>query len=293
MARRADFGSEPGLAGRLFPLLDRVFPGLAASAERIRALGASWEEVSTPFVAEVDGEPVSHVGLIALPLVLMGAEATAGSVHAVATHPEHRGRGHYRAAMEELLAWAESRFPTLVLTTEHPEYFTPFGFRHAPEQATLWSVPEGLRRATPGRLRRLDLAVPADLALLHRLLDEREPVSRVLGVRREKTIFLFNEARNPLWYAPELDAALCLEREGHRLRLYDLVAPRLPRLEDLAACLPWEVEELEICLAPDRLAPDEASHPVLFEHDGPSWLMVRGPFAAEGQPFILPRGART
>jgi hypothetical protein len=31
--------------------------------------------------------------------------------------------------MEELLQYTAGRYETLILTTEHPEYFEPFGFR--------------------------------------------------------------------------------------------------------------------------------------------------------------------
>jgi len=47
---KCSFAEDPGLAGRLFDLLDVVFPGLRDHARRIAALGAPWESVSTPFV---------------------------------------------------------------------------------------------------------------------------------------------------------------------------------------------------------------------------------------------------
>lgn len=283
------FSAGPGLFLALFDLLDLVFPGIRRGAEGVRALGVSWESASTPFVRWEDRRIVSHVGVIPLPLVVMGRRVAAATLHAVATHPDYRRQGCFRQVMEEALAYCAGRYETLVLTTEHPEYYTAFGFRHVPEHRFT------VRGGAPGGAgaRRLDLGNAADLALVHRLLAEREPVSQVVGVAGEKTIFLFNEGGRPLYYVASLDALLCLEREGTRLRLYDVVAPRMPPLGELLARLPWPVAEVDVCFSPDRLAVEAEAAPYLLDHDGPSYLMVRGPFAAEGLPFTLPRSART
>ena len=285
-----EFWTQPERAVALFSLLDTVFPGIAQAAERIRGLGVSWEGASTPFVFEEAGAALAHVGLIELPLVLEGRETVVGSVHAVATRADQRGRGLYRAVMTRLLAWCESRFSTLVLTTEHPEYFTPFGFRHCPEAAFRLAVDHAGPREP---LRLLELSQPQDLALLHRLLSTREPLSHRLGVVREQAIFCFNMGRQDLWYSQALDALCCFERQGTGLRLLDLVAPRLPAWPQLLACLPGPLKEIIFEFSPDRLAPQALPQPRLLDHDGPSWLMVRGPWLPEGTPFTLPIPART
>lgn len=287
---RGDFRTQPELAPALFRMLDKVFPGIAGSAERIRGLGVGWEACSTPFVRFEGGDCLSHVGLIPLDLVLDGRPVSAGTVHAVATDPDARGRGHYRGVMQELLAWAGPRFGTLVLTTEHPEYFEPFGFRHEPEHMF------GLAVAHPGGsgdLRPLAVDTPADLALLHRLLESREPVSYTLGVRGGAAIFCFNEGHEPLWYSASLDTLLRLEVEGRTLRILDVVAPVMPSWSALLAVLPWPIDHVSFDLCPDRLAPEAEPRRHLLDHDGPSWLMVRGDWLPAGTPFTLPRSART
>lgn len=287
---RGDYGRDPGLSAEVFTLLDRVFPGIAASARRIRDLGGVWERCSVPFVLREGNQVLCHVGLIPLTLWIQGRETPAATLHAVATRAECRGRGLYRAVMQELLAWAEERFPTLVLTTEHPEYFTDFGFSHRPESAFLLDLdhPGGA-----GDLRPLDLGQPGDLAVLHRLLDGRAPLSRVLGVGPQREIFLFNESRGPLWYSEALDVLLVLEIVDGRLRLLDVVAQHLPAWEDLLACLPWPVTQVVFEFCPEGLVAGALPHARLFEHDGPSWLMVRGSWLPEGIPFTLPRSCRT
>jgi predicted N-acetyltransferase YhbS len=287
---QGSFAEDPGLLDRLMDLLDLVFPGLRLAADRARILGAPWESVSTPFVAVEDGRVVSHVGLIELPLVVDGRSEVVGAVHGVATHTEHRRRGHYHRLMDEVFDYCTDRLPTQILTTEHPEYFTPFGFRVVPEH--LFTVPRR-RPAGAGNLRLLDLDDSADVALLHRLLEGRVPVSRRLGVVREHGVFCFNEGRRSLHYAPDLDVVLCLEQDNEAVTLYDVVGSELPTLDAVLDRLPGPVSSVTLAFAPDRLAPDATPVPGLFDHDGPSHLMVRGPFVVESEPFALPRPART
>lgn len=286
---RADFRTDPTLSPALFALLDLVFPGIAAGAARLRDWGAAWEEASTPFVQRAaDGAVLAHVGLIPLPLWLDGRLTRAATLHAVACHPDHRRRGFHAGLMRELLAHAESRFDSLLLTTEHPEYFTPFGFRVV-EECAFDLEPGGSGERQP---RTLDLDCPEDRDTAQRILARREPVSHVLGVGPERAVFLFNEARAGILHVPELEALLCLELDGDTLRLFDVAAPRLPTLDQLRPWLPAS-RRLELAFAPDRLAPGAPPRARLFEHDGPSWLLVHGTWLPAGTPFTLPRSART
>jgi predicted N-acetyltransferase YhbS len=290
VSMRCSFSDDPDLGERLFDLLDAVFPGLRQGARSARALGAAWESVSTPFVCFEGDRAVSHVGVIELALVVLGRTTKVGSIHAVATHPSCRHRGLYRQVMDEALQHCASRYETVVLTTEHPEYFAPFGFRHVQEQEfTVRLESDG---GTSG-LRPLSLQDPNDLALLHRLLETRAPVSEVVGVVDEKAVFCFNEGRRPLHYLEDLDAVVCVELEGTRLTLFDIVGPGIPTLAALLGRIPRPIDEVAIRFCPDRLAVKADPSPYLLDHDGPSYLMVRGPFAAEGRAFTLPRSART
>ena len=287
---RGSFADDPGLVHRLMELLDSVFPGIRRGAAEAARMGAPWQSVSTPFVAVEGDRIVSHVGVIELPLVVRGQPVAVGSIHGVATHPECRHRGHYRRVMDEAIAYCDGRYETQILTTEHPEYFEPFGFRTVPEH--LFRAPGRTGSGSDGA-RLLDTADPDDLALLHRLLATREPVSHTLGVVRERGVFCFNEGRRPLHSVPDLDVLLCLEREGATLTLFDVVGPRVPTLADVLARLPGPIATVILAFTPDRVAPGAESVPGPFDHDGPSILMVRGPFAVEGEPFCLPRSART
>jgi len=286
--RRA-WTDDPTLLARVFALLDLCFPGaeLAAKERVARRQGARWDEISTPFALFHEDRLVSHVGVLEHRLVVNGRVLRVGGIHAVATHPARRRRGHYRALMEEALAWCDERYDALELSTAEPLLYEPFGFRELRESRFAGAGP-----GAPGRagLRLLDLGDARDLERLHGLLAEREPVSERLGVAEPGPIFLFVTANAPLWYVPALDAVVSLAREGGTLRLYDVVARTIPPLSALLAEIPQAVERVEVYFAPDKLDADLVAE----EHalGGDDRFMVRGAFPEPAGPFMLPAPAR-
>jgi hypothetical protein len=233
---------------------------------------------------------ISHVGVIELTLVVMGRTALVGSVHAVATHPDFRRRGHYRQLMEEVIRFSKDRFETLILSTENPEYYEPFGFRIVSEHR--FTVRCESPGGAPG-MRLLDIQQSKDRDLLFRLLETREPVSRIVGVVDDTVVFCFNEGTRPLWYAEDLDTVFCLEAHDRKLKLFDVLGTKVPNLAALLERFPEPIDEVTIYFAPDRLDVEATAVPYVPEHGGPSLLMARGPFAGEDQAFTLPRPART
>lgn len=279
--------SDRSLSPKLFEFLETIFPGISRITENSRILGASWESVSTPFIHFVDGKIVSHVGVLELPLVLMETPVVAAGIHGVATDPQFRRQGYYRRIMNEVLQYCDAKYETLVLTTEQPAYYEPFGFRVIPERVSI--VKNGSAPGADG-FRQVNLQHAEDRVLLHRLLDTRQAISQILGVIREKAVFCFNEVSRPMFYSRSLDAIACMEIEGETLRLYDLVATKISSLKVILEQIPVPITEIYVYFAPDRLNVDIGeSRPYLLEN---TCLMVRGPFSAEGQICMLPHSAR-
>lgn len=293
------FATDPALSAHLFDLLESAFPGVTAVAESGRALGAAWEDISTPFLAFEDGKAVAHVGVLALPMVIMGEQVTVGGVHGVCSRPQYRGRGLVRRLMEDALAWCEGRYRTLVLCTEHPALFERFGFRVVQEHV-FRAAREPLAGGRGFRI--LDPSLPKDRETLMRVLETRAPASDVVGVVRDQAVFCFNEGTRPLHYADDIDVLVSMEIAGARLKLYDVVAPRMCSLATILARVPHAIEEVWIGLSPDKLRVKDAEavpHSIqgnagLMDHvlGGQDLFMVRGPFAAEGKKFTVPRSAR-
>lgn len=282
---------DPERRRSIFALFDAVWGDLSRRIELAAALGAHWTEVSTPFVALAGDEVVAHVGVLAIPLVLGGTRTTVAGIHGVGTHPAHRGRGHIRRLLGEALAFCDERFETAQLTTLVPDVFRPHGFRSIPQHRFDVTVPAAREGTGMTRLRHTHAA---DVALLWRLMQTRAPVSSRLGVVEPGWLFVIDEIfaqRNldRVHYLPDLDAAVVLEIDGVTARLYDLVAPRLPRLDAVLHRLPAGVQRAELYFTPDAL--DLGGAELSAQ---PAWpgehVMVRGPYPPErtGLPFILP-----
>ncbi len=281
LPHRRAYADDPTLCDRIFDLLVTWIPELRPMRERAERLRWRWEDVSTPFVHERDGKIISHVGVLEEIWVCHGEERRVGGIHAVCTLESERRRGLYGQLMEEVLAHCEERYATIELSTQNPEYYEPFGFRRVPEYRFLAQV-----ESNGGRdgFRALDLASPDDLDLLDALLESRVPVSRSLGVVREKNVFKFNEGsgRN-LRYCDALGvlAVMSVDETG-RLELNDLVAQELPDLATLLSLVREPVREVRFHFNPEHL---DANAQAQRTDDG-DVLMVRGefPFGGEDMP---------
>jgi GNAT superfamily N-acetyltransferase len=284
------FSSDPTLRRRLFDLLEIVFPtiGISDAAENARKLGAPWETASTPFMRFHNETAIAHVGVLEIPMQLMGELVIVGGVHGVCTHPDFRRRGYYREIMAEVLDYCDKRYKTLVLTTSKPDLYEPFGFRYVREH--MFVAKSSTTGGTPG-FRVLDTNNTNDVKLLNRLLETRQPVSNIVGVIKEKALFCVVEGRNPLYYAEDLDVLVCMEIKDTKLKLFDLVGTRICSLEAILNKISQPIEEVEIYLTPDRL---DINNVRAFPHrlNGDDYLMVRGEFPVENEKFMLPRSAR-
>jgi hypothetical protein len=138
-------------------------------------------------------------------------------------------------------------------------------------------------------LRKLDWSRPDDVALLRRLVQQRSPVSTRLGVASEGSVFAFNAVHLPMWYARELDAAVCFVRDGQTVRILDVVASRMPTWSELAEHLPPGTGRAEICFCPDGLGLEDRAEP--RARSDPGFLMVRGAFVPAACPKMFPRTA--
>ncbi len=291
---RRSYAEDPALCERVFALIELAFPGVSARHALARRIGGAWTECSTPFVIESRGHVIAHAGVLEAPLWVLGREQRIGCIHAVATHPDHRRRGHFHALMDEALAYCDARWSTVALTTATPRLYQAFGFRVL-EEHWFERVLAPARTHAGAKLARLDLSMRRDVARLHRLLELRTPVSNVVGALPEVPIFVFDECDPPPVDLPELDVALALEIVGTELHLFDVIGARIPSIDEILARLPAAIERVRCHFAPDRL--DAHFEPVRHALDGTSaidtYFMVRGPFAAEGRRFMVPRSIRT
>ncbi len=253
----------------LYGLFDVIWKGMARKLEDSARFGWPWDPVTTPFVSRADGRIVSHVGVIDLPVRLAGQDLRVAGVHAVCTQPEHRRQGHFRAAMEEALAFIDARWRTAKLHSDKPWLYEPFGFRVVPQHRF------HVERSGPaGRGRRV---TEADLPEVHALLASREPVSDLFSAMDPGWLFgidevLWSGGLGHLVLLEEPRALVACEVVEGVLRLYDVVAPRLPSLDAVLAAAPSAFQTVELWMPVDKLAPGSRPSP----YPPGDLLMVRG-----------------
>ena len=299
---------EPEAAHRLYTA---VWPWLSEGirvAESWGPLGADWFGVSTPFVERDDqGRIVAHVGVVCCDWWVHGAPRGVWAVHAVCVHPEHRGRGLARSALERALAWIEEQAPgaPVVLWSDLAELYGKFGFRPLREhvfEGELSSSGEAVRA------RRLAMEDPRDLSLLADALRTRRPVSDVIAAADSGwhfgivlalwTAAAGTDAAPRLALLEEHEALVVGLIQSDTLCLYDVIAPgALPGLDAAAAALVSvcgggaEPRHLRVCFSPDRLPGAERLTAV--PHPDEDFLMVRGEGLGISVPFALSPLTRT
>ena len=299
---------KPEAAHRLY---GAVWPWLSEGI-RIAAswspLGADWFRVSTPFV-ERDGigRIVAHVGVVRCDWWVHGAARGVWALHAVCVHPEHRGRGLARSAIERALAWIEEQAPgaPVVLWSDLAELYGKFGFRPLREHVFESELP--LHVGAP-RTRRLDMEDPRDVTLLAEALRTRRPVSDVIAAADTGWHFGIVLA---LWTATagvdaaphiavleEHDALAVAVVQGDTLCLHDVItAGALPGMDVVATALAevcgggTELQRMRVCFSPDRLPGGE--HLRVAPHPDEDFLMVRGEGLGITVPFALSPLTRT
>lgn len=225
---------------------------------------------------------VANVSLYERQLSLAGRQVCALGVQSVAVRPEWRGRGLFRDLMRRALRIADTRTELVILVTETPDLYRPFGFRQIRE--TVFSAGMPPRRA-PARCRDLSLDATGDVALLRDLFSRRAPTSLIASACDHPSLFLLKAALTPairLVHLPELEAVVAVRTEPDTLILLDIVAPEIPALDDILAALDVDRPRVEVRLSPDRLSwQSEKQHPI------DNGYMVRGPFSPEASAFML------
>ncbi len=282
------FPAIPGFAREVSELLGAVWPRVPAAIERACARGADWAEVSTPFVSRASsGELAGHVGVLELRLWVEGRALRVAGVHGVCVHPQQRGRGHYLRAMEQALAFVDRHYDAALLWTAEPALYRRFGFELWEERILALE-----RRARPGvpEGRALDLELPEDRALLRRAFESKAAPSQRLAAGDDGRIFLIDLALWPppgleLVWVESLESVVAVERLADTLRLHDLLAPRVPDLEELIARVAPSATRCEAHLSVDRWLEAGAR---LEAHPSEDVRMLRGRNPCSAGSWCLP-----
>ncbi|MBB3592815.1 putative N-acetyltransferase YhbS [Rhizobium sp. BK529] len=268
---RQDYFNDPTAWAALVSLLDDTF---GIDIDPLRELGGA-DPTSMPFGwFTEEGVLAANLSAFAMPFVFNGRLINAAALQSGAVRPPWRGRGLYRDVTRKALAWCEAQsFGVVILYTDKPGLYEPYGFRSLPLHKYIGAAPVPVGSATSRPLQPRDAN---DLALLQDLLASRTPVSQTLAVASSPAMFLINTQFDPnirLSYLEESKAAIAwkMAASGHFI-LLDVVAPEIPSLAAILAGLRVEARSVETLFRPDRLGWSGEAVP----YGGETRLMLRG-----------------
>lgn len=220
-----------------------------------------------------DGTLAANLSAFAMPLVLNGRRINAAAFQSGAVRPPWRGRGLYRDVTRKALAWcAEKGFEAIVLYTDKPGLYEPYGFRSLPMHSYSGAAPAPVASHHPAR--EIDPAREADLALLQAALKSRLPVSKTLAVAENSAMFLINTRLDPgvrLSFIEDKQAVIAWKAAGDRFILLDVVAPDVPTLAEVIGGLGLTPASAEVLFRPDRLGWEGKARPI----EGGTRFMIR------------------
>lgn len=223
-----------------------------------------------------DGLLAANLSAFAMPLVINGRPLNAAAFQSGAVRPPWRGRGLYRDLTQKALAWCEEKgFEAIVLYTDKPALYGPYGFRVLPLHAYSGkapTVPKAQRSA-----RRLNPRETADLKMLSAALKTRQPVSDVLAVCESAAMFLINTQLDHgvriSWLERERVAVAWKMDAPRHVMLLDVVGGSIPSLATIIGALDVEAEIVDVLFCPDKLDWSGQAKPL----ESHTRLMIRAP----------------
>lgn len=265
-------------------LLEESFPGLKSNIIRCAALGFPWTD-SKLFLKENTLETLAHVSLLECPTLIEGKWYTMGAIHAVCTKASHCGQGLATDLIREALKWAQERCAMTALITEIPAFYERLSFHCIQEYRFHLPIsrPKGTLSLRP-------IVAPHDNDLFLHCFREREPLSNRVWIQDKGAISAFNTLFDTyptywsLYYSSAFHGFISYRLEDKVLHLLDVVASKMPSLEEILSHLPSAIEAIYFYFSPDRFTDKAIPEPYLYDK-GHFMVHGRWPYA---DPFMIP-----
>lgn len=197
-----------------------------------------WDEDYSPYSYFAGDRLVASLCIYTMPAVVNGEACTVAQVSGVGTLPEYRLQGLNRRLHEIALAdtLAGRRFVFLYADDEAVPFYRKCGFRPVQAHAAVVPLPETRADAA---IEKLDLGERAVRESIYGLACARLPVSRVFATMNPRLVMyhLLYGLRDRIWRIPSIDAVVPMKFDGGTAVVYDILARKLPRFEQLAPFL--------------------------------------------------------
>ncbi len=250
-----------------------------------------WDAQYQAFSAFAGGECVASMCVYPCEAMVKGKRQKWAQLLTVGTLPEYRGQGLQRKLWKMARTWISKHCMFTFLFTDEAAagFYDSLGFERVREHFDVVANPHA-SPATGAHFEKVDVENDSDFTILKRLARERAPVSDVLSFKCPNLLlFMFlYRYREMTYYSRDLDAVVVAEKAAGRLRIHDIVAKKMPRLDKIKAFLGGFPErEIVFLLPTDKIGVE----PIRQGNVEDSLLFVSGDLPLEGD-IIFPYSIR-
>jgi hypothetical protein len=225
-------------------------------------------------------------------MLIDGTRKKGAQLLTVGTLPEFRKKGIQRELWKQVSEWVDAICDFVFLFTDDSAagFYEKLGLKRQIEFSEIIRWPTSSKEPNE-HFRKLDLNDADDFACLERLAKDRTMVSERIGFYNPSLLlFMFLYFyRDCSYYVEALDAIVVVEEKAERIRIYDIVAQKMPDLHQLSPFFNrFNKQEIEFLFCTDRLLGIENAEQ---EEITESLLFVSDDFHLDGT-FIFPFSIR-
>ncbi|MGE7861519.1 GNAT family N-acetyltransferase [Bacillus mobilis] len=258
---------------QLFPLFEEVF-GITIQTLNDFSERGYWDDTYKALSFLHDDKAIANVGAFSLPLLINGERINAMGIQSVMTDPNFRRQGLMTHLLDKMIVEMDKECNCVVLFTENPELYAPFGFNVVQEY--LMTIPYDKNKDNDFLLRKLDYYNEENRQLIQETIDSSQRLSNKFSTSNFQSSFYLNmydaKWNEKLYYSEKLDALIVYEVDNEKLKLYGVFAPVIPVLDEICEGISERFTEIEFYFSPDQLGIEDVQ---FTELQSSKYLMVR------------------
>lgn len=202
-------------------------------------------------------EVIANISINKMDLIIKDQKKKALQIGTVMTHPEHRNQGLSAALMKHIIEKYENDYDIIYLFANDSvlNFYPKFGFKKTEEY--FYELDAAQINKKQNRIRKLNKENEEDYNIILRLAENRQPVSKKLGIYNDiwpLLVYCLYEYSNDLYYLEDEDIILIAEREENRLHIYDVLSLEPFNLDDIIEKVVLESDKIiEIHFVPELM----------------------------------------
>jgi GNAT superfamily N-acetyltransferase len=287
---RENYRDDEALRNKFHEFVRRIFPG--ADFSRWHEWGY-WRDEYIPFSIVRDDQIIANVSASRMKLFIDGQAVKAIQIGTVGTLSEYRKQSLSRILMEYVLDKYKDSADIFFLFANDTvlKFYTRFGFELY-NQVIFKS--ESHIPAADYSARQLDIGRDSDIAIIKRLLGNRQVISKLFGAADYDFVtawHILNVYPNNLHYLEDEDIIMIISEDKGELHIRDIIHAKP---FDIDSAISRVIRKGEINSIYYYFSPDQLNYKYDgIKRDDDSPLFVRGYFPIAGRDFKFPITAET